>query len=300
MEKTWATRLILIAFRLVPLEIRKMFFKALLAAFYYVSPKQRLIVMHNLIRAFPEKPLPELIGIARGVYRNMGIIAAEFFEIPYITKANIQKYVEFDGVENFNRAYEMNKGVLSIVAHFGNWEMMTVAFALKFRPINIVYRPFDSPVLERFVGWVRGRNGNRLLPKEGSALKMFRLLKRKEVIGILVDQNMATREGIFVDFFRPSCLYSRGPCLPRLEIWRPRHPRLHDPHGKREIQISHRSPVDLDVSGDRERDLLVNTQKFTSVIEEVVREYPDQYFWMHQRWKTQLCQAVKKKKMVRR
>jgi KDO2-lipid IV(A) lauroyltransferase len=300
MEKTWATRLILIAFRLVPLEIRKMFFKALLAAFYYVSPKQRLIVMHNLIRAFPEKPLPELIGIARGVYRNMGIIAAEFFEIPYITKANIQKYVEFDGVENFNRAYEMNKGVLSIVAHFGNWEMMTVAFALKFRPINIVYRPFDSPVLERFVGWVRGRNGNRLLPKEGSALKMFRLLKRKEVIGILVDQNMATREGIFVDFFgRPACtaaglaflaLKSGAPVIPAFMI------RMES--GRYKFHIA--PPVDLDVSGDRERDLLVNTQKFTSVIEEVVREYPDQYFWMHQRWKTQLCQAVKKKKMVRR
>lgn len=290
MNKTGTTAFIIFMFRLIPLGMRKAFFRALTALFYYAWPKQRLIALHNLFRAFPEKPAPELIAIAKGTYRHMGIMAAEFFEIPYISKENIHKFVEFEGLENLAAAKARNKGILSIVAHFGNWEMMTAALPAVSDPVQIVYRPLDNPVIENLISWVRTANGNGLIPKDGAVLRIFRQLRRNQAIGILIDQNMAAREGIFVDFFnRPACTSTAlaflaqrtgAPVLPAFMI------RMKDGRYKFLIQPA----VELIETGDYDQNIRVNTQRFTLIIEDIVRRYPDQYFWVHQRWKTQLGQ----------
>ena len=193
--------------------------------------------MHNLIRAFPDKPLPELVGIARGAYGSIGILAAEFFEIPYITKENIDKYVVFEGLEHVQTALAKGKGLLSIIAHFGNWEMMPAAFPIVVGPINIVYRPLDSPVMENLISWVRTSGGNELIAKDGAVLKIARQLARKKMIGILIDQNMAVREGTFVNFFgRPACTTISLAFL-ALKTGAPVLPGIHDPDGGRPIPV---------------------------------------------------------------
>jgi Kdo2-lipid IVA lauroyltransferase/acyltransferase len=290
MKKTRTTGIIIFLFRLIPLSLRKTFFQMLLSLFYYVSPKQRLIALHNLARAFPEKPLPELIAIAKGAYRNIGIMAAEFFEIPYINRNNIQQYMDVEGMTHLKEALKQNKGVLSIVAHFGNWEMMAAAVPAVAGPMHIVYRPLDNPVLENLINWVRAAHGNVMVPKEGAVLKAARLLGQKKIIGILIDQNMAAREGAFVNFFgRPACttvslaflaMKTGAPVLPAFMI------RMNDGRYKFLLQPA----VELIDTGNTRRDMIANTQKFTDIIEDIVRQYPDQYFWVHQRWKTQLCQ----------
>jgi len=290
MNKTRTTSLIIFLFRLIPLGLRRMLFQCLLILFYYLSPKQRLIALYNLVRAFPGKPLSQLVAIAKGAYRNIGIMAAEFFEIPSINRNNIQKYVDFEGLQHLEQALKRNKGVLSIVAHFGNWEMMTAAVPAVAGPMHIIYRPLDNPVLENLMSWVRAANGNMMVPKEGAVLKSARLLAQKQMIGILIDQNMATREGAFVDFFgRPACtslslaflaMKTGAAVLPAFMI------RMKN--GKYKFLIQ--PPVELIDTGDKKRDMVANTQKFTRIIENVVRQYPDQYFWVHQRWKTQPCQ----------
>lgn len=291
MNKTGTTAFIIFMFRLIPLGMRKILFRALATLFYYAWPKQRLIALHNLFRAFPERKAPELIAIAKGTYRHMSIMAAEFFEIPYISKENIHKFVEFQGLENLAAAKARNKGILSIVAHFGNWEMMTAALPAVSDPVQIVYRPLDSPVIENLISWVRTANGNGLIQKDGAVLRIFHQLRRNRAIGLLIDQNMAAREGIFVDFFnRPACtstalaflaMRTGAPVLPAFMI------RMKDGRYKCLIQ----PPVELIETGDEEQDIRANTQKFTSIIEDIVRQYPDQYFWVHQRWKTQTCQT---------
>lgn len=291
MNKNRTTAFIIFMFRLIPLGMRKILFRMLTALFYYAWPKQRLIALHNLFRAFPEKPAPELVAVAKRTYRHMGIMAAEFFEIPYISKKNIHKYVEFEGLKNLAAAKARNKGILSIVAHFGNWEMMTAALPAVGTPLQIVYRPLDSPVIENLISWVRTANGNGLIQKDGAVLRIFHQLRRNQTIGLLIDQNMAAREGIFVDFFnRPACtstalaflaMRTGAPVLPAFMI------RMKDGRYKCLIQ----PPVELIETGDEEQDIRANTQKFTSIIEDIVRRYPDQYFWVHQRWKTQTCQT---------
>ncbi len=224
-EKTRTTSIILFCFRCVPLSIRKLFFKSLLMLFYHAAAKHRLIALHNLRCAFPEKEMEELITIAKGVYRNVAITAAEFFSMPSITRENLHEWVEVEGLEHYEAGISQGKGLLSIVAHFGNWELMPVTVPVSSSsPLYIVYRPLDSPVLDNMVEHVRTINGNEMIPKGGSGKRIMELLKENHAIGILSDQNVAAREGVFVDFFgRPACtgvglavlaLRSGAPVLP--------------------------------------------------------------------------------------
>ena len=285
-EKSFTSSLILIAFRLIPLGVRKIIFMILFRLFYHLSVKQRLIALSNLKRAYPEKDMEEITKIAKGVYRHLAIVSAEFFDLPSITKDNLNEWVEFDGLENLYKALEQNKGILSIVAHFGNWELMTVALPLGARPMSIVYRPLDNPTLDNLTAWMRTKDGNTLIPKGGSGKTITRLLAENRIIGILSDQNVDKYEGVFVDFFgRPACtavglavlaLRTSAPVLPAFMA------RM--PAGKYKFIIQ--PPVEITRTDDYEADLRVNTQRFTKIVENIVRQYPDQWFWIHQRWKT--------------
>ena len=292
-EKTRTTSIILFCCRCVPLSIRKLFFKSLLMLFYHAAAKHRLIALYNLRCAFPEKEMEELITIAKGVYRNVAITAAEFFSMPSITRENLHEWVEMEGMEHFEAGIAQGKGLLTIIAHFGNWELMPVTFPLflkLLKPSYIVYRPLDSPVLDNMVEHVRTINGNEMIRKGGSGKRIMELLKENHSIAILSDQNVAAQEGVFVDFFgRPACtgvglailaLRSGAPVLPMF--------MARQKSGKYKFIL--KPLVEISQTGDYERDLLENTQRFTKVVEDVVREYPDQWFWIHQRWKTKTCQ----------
>jgi KDO2-lipid IV(A) lauroyltransferase len=242
------------------------------------------------MRSFPEKQTKEILGIAKGVYRHFAIVVAEFFDMPYINKENIHKWVDVEGLENFQEGNAKGKGLLSIVAHFGNWELMTIAGPIFLKPMYIVYRPLDNKVIDNVVEYVRTMQGNALISKGGSGKRIMELLKENCLIGILSDQNVATREGVFVDFFgRPACtgvglavmaMRSGAPILPAF--------MARQKSGKYKFIL--KPTIDAVCTDDYEADLVVNTQRFTKVVEEIVREYPEQWFWFHQRWKTKKWQ----------
>jgi Kdo2-lipid IVA lauroyltransferase/acyltransferase len=285
-KPTLTTRVILIFFKAIPLPLRKALFQAVFGLVYYLLTKQRLIVLHNLQCAFPEKEMPELIKISRGVYSHLAIIMAEFFEIPWNTKETYGRWVEYEGMENFERAFARGKGVLSIVAHFGNWEMMTMAFPMVAQPLQIVYRPLDSPVLDDLFGYVRTLHGNSLIPKTGAVMAIYRLLRQNKVVGIMIDQNMDTPEGVFVEFLgRPACT-TTGPAFIALKTGAPVIPAFMVRMANGKYRFILEPAVDISDTGDFQADLKENTQRFTRAIEHYVRLYPEQWFWLHQRWKT--------------
>ena len=285
-EKTKTTNILLFVFRCIPRGVRKGFFIILFSLFYHLIPKSRLIVLHNLQRSFPEKNLKEIIRIAKGVYRHFAIVAAEFFDMPYINKENIHKWVEIEGLENYQEAIARGKGVLSIVAHFGNWELMTIAVPICLKPMYIVYRPLDNPVFDNMVEYVRTMNGNVLIPKGGSGKLVMELLKENQAIGILSDQNVAKSEGVFVDFFgRPACT-GVGLAVMAMRSGAPVVPAFMARQKSGRYKFILKPAMDAVCTDDYEADLQVNTQRFTKIVEEIVREYPDQWFWFHQRWKT--------------
>jgi KDO2-lipid IV(A) lauroyltransferase len=277
-------------FQAIPLPFRRRIFTGFARLFYWAGSRQRMIALHNLRSAFPEKTDDEILGIARGVYRTMGAVAAEFFDIPKLDADTIGRIVETQGVENGEKALAKGRGALIFSAHFGNWELEAVALSLVLRPAVVIYRALDNPVLESLVLKVRSFSGNRPLRKENAMLTMLRTLKKNGIVGILIDQNVDWYEGVFVDYFgRPAAtttglallaLHSGAPVLPAylVRIAEGRYRLVIEP----EIEV-----VD---TGNRDADVRINTQRFTKVIEDVVRRYPDQWLWVHQRWKTKRCQ----------
>jgi Kdo2-lipid IVA lauroyltransferase/acyltransferase len=286
--------ILLVCFQRVPLSLRRALFTGLFRLFYHLAPRQRLIAAHNLRIAFPEKSDDEILRIVRGVYRNMGIVAAEFFDIPLLTKENIGELVDAEGLDHCLRALEKGRGVLLFGAHFGNWELEAVAVSLLVKPAIVIYRTLDSSLLDHLVRRVRSATGNIPLPKERAMRAMLRNLKQNGMLGILIDQNVAWYEGVFVDYFgRPACttdglavlaLHTRAPVLSAHMA------RL--PDGRYRLVIG--PEVEIVNTGDHDADLLANTQRFTKIIEETVRRYPDQWLWVHQRWKTQKFQIHRK------
>ena len=286
-KQTLGTRIALAIFSAIPLVVRKSFFVSLSLLFYYVHTRRRLITIHNLKCAYPEKSISEITEIAKGVYRNFGIVAAEFFDIPSLNRENLNNIIETEGLENCKKALEKNKGLLLFGAHFGNWELGASALSLLVRPIVIVYRRMDNPFLENVITWVRSVSGNILLSKSRAMRRLLRHLKDNGVLGILIDQNWSRQEGCFVHFFdRPACTTS-GLALLALHTEAPVVPAFmaRMPNGKYRLMIG--EEVALTRTGDRQEEIIVNTQKFTRIIEDMVRKYPDQWFWPHQRWKTQ-------------
>jgi Lauroyl/myristoyl acyltransferase len=285
-EKSKTTNILLFVGRGIPLMVRKGFFMVLFSLFYHLITKNRLIVLHNLQRSFPEKDLKELMRIAKVVYRHFAIVSAEFFDLPFITTENIHKWVEVDGLENYQAAIAKGKGALSIVAHFGNWELMTIAVPIYLKPMYIVYRPLDNPVFDNIVEYVRTMNGNILIPKGGSGKKIMELLKENQIIGILSDQNVAAYEGVFVDFFgRPACT-GVGLAVMAMRSGASVVPAFMARQKSGKYRLILKPAVEITHTDNYDADLVVNTQRFTKIVEEIIREYPDQWFWFHQRWKT--------------
>jgi Kdo2-lipid IVA lauroyltransferase/acyltransferase len=295
MKKSPLTDIILKSFGAIPRGPRRALFIGAFRLFYYLSARQRFITIHNLTCAFPEKSISEVKKIARGAYKTMGITAADFFEIPSLTKDNIGNLVEVEGLEYYTKAMEKNRGILLLGAHFSNWELIAAAISLVLQPAVITYRPLDSPTLDSLVLWIRSCTGNVLIDKERAMRKMLRSLAHNEIVATMIDQNMAWQEGVFVDFFgRPACtttglallaLHTDAPVLPGYIL------RLEN--GKYRMVIKEEMAVIR--TGDKDADILINTQNFTRFIEDTVREYPDQWFWIHQRWKTKPWQVAKKR-----
>lgn len=287
-------RFILTCFRCVPFAWRVHLFAVLALAFYHLSPRRRLIALHNLKSAFPEKSMTEIILIAKGVYRNIAVVAAEFFDLPWWTKDRIEEMVEVEGLEYCVEALKKKRGLLLVGAHFGNWELQAIAFSLLFQPLLFLYRPLDNQFLERLVTSVRSSTGNIPLVKNKAMRQMLRTLKTNGIVGLMIDQNWSWQEGVFVDFFgRPACtsdgfvrlaLHTESPVLPAFMV--------RQESGKYRLIIG--DAVELVHTGEQEKDVLVSTQNFTRILENMIRKYPDQWFWVHQRWKTQPY-AVRKK-----
>ena len=219
--------------------------------------------------------------------RNLGWMAAEFAHFPKYSKQNIEELVILDGHENFLQGHQQGKGVLYLTGHIGAWELSSFAHALYGYPFHYMARPLENRRLNLLVNRYRSLSGNRAIFKNESARTMLKVLKDAGTVGILADQNTMPEEGVFVDFFgTPACtttglarvaLHTGAAVVPGYVFW--------DPQIKK-YRLRFEPPVELTRTGNTDRDILENTQKFTKVLEQIVRKYPDQWVWLHGRWNT--------------
>jgi KDO2-lipid IV(A) lauroyltransferase len=271
----------------MPRPLSRAFAIGISQAVYLLHFRLRQVGMRNLAMVFPEKSEAERARILRGVFASLGRQLAELCQFPKYTPENIDEVVTYDGLENYERAYARRKGVLFLTAHFGGWELSAFAHSLHGHWLHIVMRPMDNQYLDRLLQNYRTMHGNKTVAKDDFVRGLLAAMKAGETVGILMDTNMTPPQGIFVDFFGiPACtasglariaLRTDAAVVPGFTIWDP---------ALRKYRLRFDPALELIRSGDLEADIAANTQLFTRVIEEYVRKYPDQWLWVHRRWKT--------------
>ena len=254
---------------------------------YLVHVRLRHVGMRNLKLAFPEKTRRERARILRGVFTSLGRQLAEVCLFPTYTLENVGKVVVYDGFENFERALARGKGVLFLTAHLGAWELSAFTHSLYGHPLHIVMRPLDNVYLDRLMRRYRTMHGNSTVDKDDFVRGLLSAMKAGETVGILMDTNMTPPQGVFTDFFGiPACtasglariaLRTDAAVVPGFTIWDP---------GLRKYRLRFDPALKLIRTGNDDADVLADTALFTKVIEECVRKYPDQWLWVHRRWKT--------------
>lgn len=257
------------------------------ALLFRARPKLRKTAEFNLRLAFPDWTEAQRKETMRKMVRNLGRMAAEFARMPRLTKDNVPEIVILDGHENFLAGHERGKGVLYLTGHIGAWELSSFAHALYGYPLYYMARPLDNTRLDALVNRYRCGSGNRPIFKNESARSMLKILKDAGTIGILADQNTLPAEGAFVDFFgKPACtttgiarvaLHTDAAVVPGFAYW---------DESIQKYRLRFERPLELIRTGDTEKDVYENTQKFAKVLEDIIRKYPDQWVWVHARWKT--------------
>jgi len=243
----------------------------------WMIPRLRRTALRNLeLAGFDDREL-----IVKGVFQSIARVMVSFAKLPRINKQNAHQWIRYEGLENFTAAQARGRGVLVATGHLGNWELSAYTHALMTAPMHIVVRPLDNPRIDAFVERRRALSGNHIIRKKEAAREILRALKAGDAVGILIDQNTTPEEGVFVDFFdRKACAgtafvkfahHSGAAVVPGFALW-----------SEQEKRYVLRFYPEVAMSGDVQAD----TQQVHSVLETVIREYPDQWLWIHRRWKT--------------
>jgi KDO2-lipid IV(A) lauroyltransferase len=279
--------LVLKTLGLLPRAVARPIAGALFRILYWFTPRLRAVAGRNFAMALPGRSISERKQIVCGVYRSLSRLLVECAHFPSLTRENLGQLVIFDGLENYDAALARGRGVLFLTAHIGAWELGAFAHGLKGYPLHVVYRALDNPPLNRLVNRYRTLGGNSLIEKRESARGILAALAHNETVGILADQNTLLDEGVFVDFFGfPAsttagiariALHSGAAVVPAFCVWDAQQSRF---------RILYEPALEFSVSGETERDVQAATQQMASVIEGVVRAHPDQWLWIHRRWKT--------------
>ncbi len=246
-----------------------------------VLPRLRRTALRNLELAFPALAAAERRRIADEVFDSIARLLVVFARLPRLNRANLGEWIRYQGFEHFERARRRGKGVLFATAHLGNWELSAYAHGLLAGPMHVVARPLDNPLIDALVKRRRTLGGNRLIEKKDFARGILKALARNEAVGILVDQNAAPAEGVFVPFFGvPACAHagiaklaarSGAAVIPGFALW-----------SASERRYLLRFDPPLEISGDAALD----TARIQKAIEDAIREHPGQWLWIHRRWKT--------------
>ena len=244
-------------------------------------PRLRRVGRQNLAMVFPEKSERDRDAIIDGAFRSIGRVLLAVARFPSINRDTVAQWIRYQGYEHFEAALKRGKGVLFATGHLGNWELSAFSHAILSAPMNVVVRPLDNPRIDDFVERRRGLSGNHLISKREFARPILQALRRNEAVGILVDQNVLPENGAFVDFFgKPACsgttfariaAHSGAVVIPGFALW----------SDKEQLHILRFYP-EVAITGDLERD----TAAIQKAVEQAIREYPDQWLWIHRRWKT--------------
>lgn len=256
---------------------------------YRLAGGLRRVGKRNLKLAYSELDEQAREKILRGCFENLGRQLGVFSHLPKTTRENLGQLVEYDGdgVKYLDEAKARGRGIIFLTGHLGAWELLNFVLAALHEPLSFLVRPIDNPRVESYVEGIRSRSGNTPIDKKAAARTALRILQKGGLLAVLADSNSQPREGVFVPFFGHLACTTAGvtalalktdaTVLPVCTVWNEERKRF----------LFQGGPiVELVRTGDRARDLELNTANFTAALEKLIRKYPDQWLWIHKRWKT--------------
>lgn len=253
-------------------------------AICFVDRPHRRLAVRNLQAAFPVRSEEECRAIARDMFAHFGRLLAVLLKFSTMRPEQMLACVEFTGEERVVHAHELGRGVLLFTGHFGFWEINALTHALAIRPMAVLARPLDNPLLHDLLESVRRRTGNAVIYRRGAIRRVLRALGNNEAIAILIDQHIATADAVYVDFFnRPAATTSALAAL-ALRTGAPVVPVFALPLPGGRFRMVYEHPVEPP-RGDGEEAIREFTQRCTDVLEMYVRRYPELWLWMHRRWR---------------
>jgi Kdo2-lipid IVA lauroyltransferase/acyltransferase len=254
---------------------------------YRVHKRLRRTGLRNLEMALPELSGQKHREILEGVFDNLGRLLGEFSQFLKIRRENISDIVIYEGFENYAQAAAKGRGVLMLTGHIGAWELCAFSQGVYGHPLSFLARPLDNPLLEKMIARYRALSQNTPIDKNNSVREVLKQLRQGKDIGLLIDANTLESEGVFCDFFGlPACsttglavfaLRSDAPVVPGFLIW--------DKQIQKHV-LRFAPEIPLIRTGDFKEEVAINTARFTRAIEECVRLHPEQWLWIHKRWRT--------------
>lgn len=246
---------------------------------------RRAQVLETLARCFPEKTDAQRAAIADGMYRHLATVVLECLRYSEDRAIAFRSLVDVRGREHVDALRAQGHGALVLMGHLGNWELMGPVASGLWGQIDVVVRPQHNAAFDTYWRTSREKMGVRSLPAVHAYRDCLRALARNEVVAIIVDQNMRRQRGIFVDFFgQPACTtpglaylaaHARLPVVPICMI--------REPGGRHTLHVLPPLPPPPD---RRPETIHAATQAYTAAFEELVRSYPEQWIWLHKRWRT--------------
>lgn len=282
-----ALRLLVAAIGVMPRRVARAVGAALGTLVRVTLSRLRQTGLQNLAMALPETTAEERERILNGVYRSLGWELAEFCKMSRYTATQASTFIRYAGLENYLAARDRGKGVLVLTGHLGAWELSSFYHSLVGYPMSMVIRKLDNPLVDAYVNRIRCLHGNRVIHKDDFARGLLTAMNKGETVGILMDTNMTPPQGVFVPFFGvPACtatamariaLRSDAAVIPGFLLWEA---------SERKYVLRFGPQIELVRTGDAQADIVANTALFTAVTESYIRRYPEQWLWVHRRWKT--------------
>ena len=260
--------------------------KQLGSMFFHLDWEHRKVALENLHVAFGEgKTKKELLAIAQRAFQNFGMMAVEFFRIPQMDVEAFKKRVTIEGLEEALRLLGKGKGVLLLLSHFGNWEMMGIMSKLIGDSIMVIAKPMKkNKRMDQFITKIRSAAGLEVVSSIKASRAVIKALSQNRVVGILIDQRAKRSEGIWADFFGKKAPTTPGLAVLAMKTGTPVVPVFMVRNGFGKHRLIIQEPLELVHTGDIKKDVEANTQMFNRTLESMIRQYPDQWFWVHRRW----------------
>ena len=260
--------------------------KQLGSLFFHLDWERRKVALENLRIAFAgEKSERELRAIARGTFQNLGMMAVEFFRIPKMDVETFKKKVKIERLEQALNLLTKGKGMLLLLSHFGNWEMMGIMSKLIGDSIMVIAKPMKkNKRIDQFITKIRNAAGLEVVSSIKASRTVIKALSQNRVVGILIDQRAKRSEGVWADFFGKKAPTTPGLAVLAMKTGAPVVPVFMVRNGFGKHRLIIQEPLDLVHTGDIKKDVEANTQLFNHTLESMIRQYPDQWFWVHRRW----------------